>query len=190
MRGNQEQQEQVFSYVSLEQRVPQNHPLRKIRLMADRSLQEISSLFDQIYAHGGRPSIAPERLLRALMLQVLYTIRSERLLMEQLDYNLLFRWFVGLQMDDAVWDVTVFTKNRERLVNAEVAQRFFTAVLQLASQANLLSDEHFTVDGTLIEAWASRKSFQPKKDPPQKGSGYGGQKLLRDTHERRPIQNH
>lgn len=183
MRGNQEQQEQVFSYVSLEQRVPQSHPLRKIRLMADRSLQEMSRLFDQIYAHVGRPSIAPERLLRALMLQVLYTIRSERLLMEQLDYNLLFRWFVGLQMDDAVWDVTVFTKNRERLVNAEVAQRFFTAVLQLASQANLLSDEHFTVDGTLIEAWASRKSFQPKKDPPQKGSGYGGQKLLRDTHE-------
>ena len=183
MRGNEEQQEAVFSYVSLEQRVPSDHPLRKIRPMADRALEDLSALFDQIYAQGGRPSIAPERLLRALMLQVLYTIRSERLLMEQLDYNLLFRWFVGLRMDDPIWDATVFTKNRERLVNAEVAARFFEAVLKQAAQTQLLSDEHFTVDGTLVEAWANRKSFQPKKDPPKKGSGYGGQKLLRDTHE-------
>jgi transposase len=183
MRGNQEQQEEVFSYVCLEQRVPQNHPLRRIRSISDQALRELSGLFDQIYARGGRPSIAPERLLRALLLQVLYTIRSERLLMEQLDYNLLFRWFVGLRMDDGVWDVTVFTKNRDRLVNAEVAQRFFEAVLQQAAEAKLLSDEHFTVDGTMVEAWANRRSFHPRKEIPQKGSGYGGQKLLRDTHE-------
>ncbi len=183
MRGNQGGQEEIFSYVSLEQRVPQNHPLRRMRTITDRALRDISELFDQIYARGGRPSIAPERLLRALLLQVLYTVRSERLLMEQLDYNLLFRWFVGLRMDDPVWDVTVFTKNRDRLVNAAVAQRFFEAVLQQAAEAKLLSDDHFTVDGTMVEAWANRKSFHPKKDPPKRGSGYGGQKLLRDTHE-------
>src|SRR5215475_12901107 len=183
MRGGDKQPDAMFSYVSIEDRIPPDHPLRAIRGLMDAALRELSPRFRLMYAKTGRPSIAPEKLLRAQLLQILYTIRSERLLMEQLDYNLLFRWFVGLQMDDAVWDVTVFTKNRERLVNAEVAQRFFTAVLQMASQAHLLSDEHFTVDGTLIEAWASRKSFQPKKDPPQKGSGYGGQKLLRDTHE-------
>lgn len=183
MRGNQEQQGEIFSYLSLEQRVPQDHPLRRIRPITDRALRDLSGLFDQMYAQGGRPSIAPERLLRALLLQMLYTIRSERLLMEQLNYNLLFRWFVGLGMDDRVWDVTVFTKNRDRLVNAEAAQRFFEAVLKQAGEARLLSDEHFTVDGTMIEAWANRNSFHPKEKPPQRGSGYRGEKLLRDTHE-------
>jgi transposase len=151
--------------------------------MTDAALRELSSEFDRLYAAGGRPSIAPEKLLRALLLQVLYSRRSERLLMEEMNYNLLFRWFVGLEMDDAVWDVTVFTKNRERLVAGAVAQKFFQAVVQQAREAGLLSDEHFTVDGTLIEAWASRRSFVEKKDPPARGTGARGRKLLRDTHE-------
>lgn len=138
---------------------------------------------DGLYAAGGRPSIAPEKLLRALLLQVLYSRRSERLLMEEMNYNLLFRWFVGLEMDDTVWDVTVFTKNRERLLAGEIAQKFFQAVVEQARRAGLLSDEHFTVDGTLIEAWASRRSFVEKAEPPQRGTGARGRKLLRDTHE-------
>jgi transposase len=183
MRGNDEQQGAVFSYVSAEQRIAAEHPLRRIRAMTDAALRELSPEFDGLYAEGGRPSIAPERLLRALLLQVLYSRRSERLLMEEMNYNLLFRWFVGLEMDDEVWDVTVFTKNRERLIAGEVAQKFFTAVLKQARRAGLLSDEHFTVDGTLIEAWASRRSFEKKPDPPQRGTGARGRKLLRDTHE-------
>jgi len=151
--------------------------------MTDAALRELSSEFDRLYAAGGRPSIAPEKLLRALLVQVLYGRRSERLLMEEMNYNLLFRWFVGLEMDDAVWDVTVFTKNRERLLAGEVAQKFFAAVVKQAQAAGLLSDEHFTVDGTLLEAWASRRSFVEKKDPPKRGTGAWGQKLLRDTHE-------
>jgi len=183
MRGNDEQQGAVFSYVSAEQRIAAGHPLRRIRAMTDAALRELSAEFDGLYALGGRPSVAPERLLRALLLQVLYTRRSERLLMEEMNYNLLFRWFVGLEMDDEVWDVTVFTKNRERLMAGEVAQKFFTAVLKQARGAGLLSDEHFTVDGTLIEAWASRRSFVEKPDPPRRGTGARGRKLLRDTHE-------
>lgn len=183
MRGNDEQQGAVFSYVNAEQRIAADHPLRPIRAMTDRALRELSPEFDRLYAAGGRPSIAPERLLRALLLQVLYSRRSERLLMEEMNYNLLFRWFVGLEMDDAVWDVTVFTKNRERLIAGEVAQKFFQAVVKQARGAGLLSDEHFTVDGTLIEAWASRRSFVEKKEPPQRGTGARGRKLLRDTHE-------
>jgi transposase len=183
MRGNDEQQGAVFSYVSAEQRIAADHPLRGIRTMTDEGLRELSSEFDALYAMGGRPSIAPERLLRALLLQVLYGRRSERLLMEEMNYNLLFRWFVGLEMDDGVWDVTVFTKNRERLIAGEVAQKFFLAVLKQARGAGLLSDEHFTVDGTLIAAWASRRSFEKKPDPPQRGTGARGRKLLRDTHE-------
>lgn len=183
MRGNDEQQGAVFSYVSAEQRIAADHPLRKLREMTDAALRELSAEFDQLYAAGGRPSIAPEKLLRALVLQVLYSRRSERLLMEEMNYNLLFRWFVGLEMDDPVWDVTVFTKNRERLLAGAVAQKFFQAVVKQARAAGLLSDEHFTVDGTLIEAWASRRSFVEKKDPPARGSGAWGQKLLRDTHE-------
>ena len=183
MRGNDEQQGAVFSYVSAEQRIAAEHPLRRIRAMTDTALRELSAEFDGLYAAGGRPSIAPERLLRALLLQVLYSRRSERLLMEEMNYNLLFGWFVGLEMDDEVWDVTVFTKNRERLIAGEVAQKFFTAVLKQARGAAVLSDEHFTVDGRLIEAWANRRSFVEKQDPPQRGTGARGRKLLRDTHE-------
>ncbi len=164
MRGTDHQQSSIFSYISAERRVPKDHPLRAIRTMADTALEELSPTFERMYAVGGRPSIAPEKLLRALLLQILYTVRSERQLIEQLDYNLLFRWFVGLSMDDPVWDVTVFTKNRERLLAGEVAQALFNAVLSQARTHGLLSAEHFTVDGTLVEAYASAKSFQPKAD--------------------------
>jgi transposase len=182
MRGDDQQQGQVFSYLTAEERVPQDHPLRAVRSSVDQILREMTREFDKAYAKTGRPSIAPERLLRALLLQVFYSIRSERLLMEQLDYNLLFRWFVGLGMDDAVWNHAVFSKNRERLLNQEVARSFFTRVLKQAQP--LLSDEHFTVDGTLIEAWASQKSFQKKDDEGKGGNGgnFHGQKRTNQTH--------
>jgi transposase len=183
MRGNDNEQEEMFSYVSSEKRVPQDHPLRRVRRMTDAALKQMSPEFGALYARAGRPSIAPEKLLRALLLQALYSVRSERLLMEQLHYNLLFRWFVGLSVDEPVWDVTVFTKNRERLLDGKIAAVFFDQVLAQADEHRLLSDEHFTVDGTMIEAWANRRSFQEKKDPPERGSGRGGEKLLRDTHE-------
>jgi transposase len=166
MRGVDHQQSGMFSYISAERRVPKDHPLRVIRVMVDAALRESSWRFDAVYATSGRPSIPPEKLLRALLLQMLYTVRSERLLMEQLDYNFLFRWFVGLNIDDPVWDVTVFTKNRERLLVGEVAQGFFNAVVEQAEAQGLLSNEHFTVDGTLIEAWAGHKSFKRKGDDP------------------------
>lgn len=153
--------------------------------MVDAALQEMSPQFTELYSRGGRPSIAPEKLLRALLLQTLYSVRSERLLMEQLHYNLLFRWFVGLSLDEEVWDVTVFTKNRERLLEGKIAEAFFARVVEQAERQGLLSDEHFTVDGTLIEAWANRRSFHEKEDPPKKGTGCRGRKLLRDTHESR-----
>ena len=182
MRGDDQKQGQVFSYVSTEERVPQDHPLRAVRRSVDQILGEMTREFDRVYAKTGRPSIAPERLLRALLLQVFYSIRSERLLMEQLDYNLLFRWFVGLGMDDAVWNHAVFSKNRERLLNQDVARSFFTRVLQQAQP--LMSDEHFTVDGTLIEAWASQKSFQKKDDDKTGGDGanFHGHKRSNQTH--------
>jgi transposase len=183
MRGHDEQQGEVFSYIPLEQRIPREHPLRRIRQMIDVALGDLWTHFEALYAKRGRPSIPPERLLRALLLQALYSIRSETQLMEQLDYNLLYRWFVGLNASDAVWDVTVFTKNRERLMEGEISQQLLAAVVRQAQEKNLLSEEHFTVDGTMIQAWASRKSFQPKQEPPKKGSGVGGKKLLRDTHE-------
>ena len=183
MRGPDEKQGEVFSYIPLENRISRDHPLRRIRAMVDRGLDEMWSHFEALYARRGRPSIAPERLLRALLLQALYSIRSETQLMEQLDYNLLYRWFVGLNASDKVWDVTVFTKNRERLMAGEVTQRLLEAVLRQAAEHDLLSQEHFTVDGTLIQAWASRKSFEPKPKPPERGSGARGRKLLRDTHE-------
>src|SRR6266568_2949833 len=167
MRGDDRQQSSMFSYVAPEARVPQEHPLRAIRTMTDQVLRELSPRFTTIYSPLGRPSIPPEMLLRALLLQVLYTVRSERLLMEQLDYNLLFRWFVGLNMDEPVWDPTVFTKNRQRLLDGEVATAFLERVVALAQQRQLLSGEHFTVDGTLIEAWASVKSFTRKDGPPR-----------------------
>ena len=181
----------MFSYVSPEERVPANHPLRPILRMVDVALRELSPRFDEIYSALGRPSIAPEKLLRALLLQALYSIRSERMLMEQLEYNLLFRWFVGLNMDEAVWAPTVFSKNRDRLLEGEIAAAFFAAVLAQAPQAQLLSDEHFTVDGTLIEAWASHKSFQRKEGPKPPSDGdpgnptvdFHGEQRRNDTHE-------
>jgi transposase len=188
MRGADEQPGSMFSYVSLEERVPPDHPLRAIRRITDRALERLSPRFGSLYVNFGRPSIPPERLLRALMLQALYTIRSERQLMEQLDYNLLFRWFVGLGMDDAVWSPTTFTKNRDRLLAGEVASAFFDAVLIQADTARLLSDEHFTVDGTLLEAWASHKSFRPRDEEPPTGGGgnptvnFHGQRRRNDTH--------
>src|ERR1700677_3458950 len=152
MRGDNEQQEAMFSYIGLEERVPKDHPLRAIRAMMDEALRRLDTEFERMYAQGGRPSIAPERLIRAQLLQVLYSVRSERQLMEQLDYNLLFRWFVGLNMDDRVWNVTVFTKNRERLMRGGISQQLLLAVVEQARAASLLSEEHFTVDGTLLQA--------------------------------------
>ena len=172
----------MFSYVMPEQRVPENHPLRPILAMVNQALDRIDRALEKMYAEGGRPSIAPEKLLRALLLQMLYSVRSERMLMEQMQYNLLFRWFVGLNMDDQVWDVTVFTKNRDRLLEGSIAQEFFRAVIEQAGAKQLLSDEHFSVDGTLLEAWASDKSFQKKPEPPQTGTGSRGETLLNDTH--------
>ena len=183
MRGADVNQSRMFSYLSSEERVPADHPLRATLVMCDEALKLLSRRFGGLYSKLGRRSIAPEKLLRALLLQVLYSIRSERMLMEQLEYNLLFRWFVGLSMDERVWDTTVFSKNRERLVRGEIAQAFFEAVLKQAREKQLLSDEHFTVDGTLLEAWASKKSFQKKEEPPVQGSGSRGEVLLRDTHE-------
>jgi transposase len=183
MRGDEGQQDVMFSYVKLERRVPAEHPLRSIRVMTDRALRELDSHFAALYARGGRPSIAPERLIRAQLVQVLYSVRSERQLMEQLEYNLLYRWFVGLEMDEAVWDVTVFTKNRERLIAGGIAEQLLLRVVEQARAGQLLSEDHFTVDGTLIQAWASRRSFKKKTDPPTRGSGSRGRKLLRDTHE-------
>jgi transposase len=165
MRGGDHQSDTMFSYISMEDRIPQDHPLRPMRSLVDAALREMSPRFAQLYAWTGRPSIAPEKLLRAQLLQILYTIRSERLLMEQLDYNLLFRWFVGLHLDDPIWDVTVFTKNRERLLAGDVARGFLEKVVAEARARQLLSSEHFSVDGTLIEAWASLKSFQPTAGP-------------------------
>jgi transposase len=191
MRGADHQQSGMFSYISAERRVPEDHPLRAIRAMVDVALRNICPQFDAMYAKVGRPSIAPEKLLRALLLQVLYTVRSERMLMEQLNYNLLFRWFVGMNIDDSVWDVTVFTKNRERLLAAGVANILFAEVLAQARSRALLSSEHFTVDGTLIEAWASHKSFkrkdgsdqQPPDDPGNPTVDFHGERRSNATHQ-------
>ena len=185
MRGSDPKQDGMFSYVSPEQRVPAEHPLRPLRTMVDDILKEMSPRFAKLYADRGRPSIPPERLLRALLLQILYTVRSERLLMEQLNYNLLFRWFVGMGMDEVVWNHAVFSKNRERLLNEEVAEVFFQRVLERAKP--YLSDEHFTVDGTLIEAWASHKSFRPK-DGGEGPSGNGRE--VDFHHEKRSNETH
>ena len=183
MRGDDGQQSGMFSYVTMEQRISAEHPARRIRELTDRALERMDGELSKLYSATGRPSIAPERLLRAQLLMVLYSISSERQLMEQLNYNLLFRWFVGLEMDDPVWDVTVFTKNRERLIAGEASQLLLLAVIEEARVRQLLSEEHFTVDGTLIQAWASRRSFREKQEPPDKGTGARGRKLLRDTHE-------
>jgi transposase len=164
MRGHDREPDAMFSYVSADQRVPRDHPLRAIRPLVDEVLRDMSREFDALYARVGRPSIPPERLLWAQLLQIFYSIRSERLLMEQLDSNLLFRWFVGMDMDEPIWAPTVFSKNRDRLLNQEIARSFFRRVIDRAE--GLMSDEHFTVDGTLIEAWASHKSFQRKDRGP------------------------
>jgi transposase len=191
MRGHDEQTGHMFSYLSPEQRVPADHPLRAVRALTDEALRSLSRRFARMYAKTGRPSIPPEQLLRALMLQVLYTVRSERLLMEELNYNLLFRWFVGLNMDDPVWHPTTFSKNRDRLLAGDVAAAFFDAVQERARAAGLLSDEHFTVDGSQLDAWASLKSFQSKKaDPPTSPDdgknptvNFHGQRRRNDTHQ-------
>ena len=185
MRGDDNQQEGMFSYISPEKRVPTDHPLRPIRKMVDEILKEMSPQFAKLYSSVGRPSIAPERLLRSLLLQIFYSVRSERMLIEQLQYNLLFRWFVGMEMDEAVWNHAVFSKNRERLLNEEIAEVFFRRVLERAKPH--MSDEHFTVDGTLIEAWAGQKSFR-RKDGKGKPPGAGGEV---DFHgEKRKNETH
>jgi transposase len=189
MRGGDAKTEALFSYVSCERRVPVDHPLRPIRKIVDETLVMLSPEFEKLYAKLGRPSIAPEKLLRALLLQAFYAVRSERQLMEQLDYNLLFRWFVGLSLDAVVWDVTVFTKNRDRLIAGDIAAQFMAAVLNQERIKRLLSDDHFSVDGTLIEAWASLKSFRPKDgggEPPAPGRNgerdFHGEKRSNETH--------
>ena len=182
MRGDERVQDGMFSYVSLEQRVPVDHPLRAVRKLTDAVLGSLSAEFDTLYADSGRPSIAPEYILRALLLQVFYSVRSERLLVEQIDYNLLFRWFVGLGMDDSMWNHAVFSKNRDRLLTSDVAQRFFAEVNVRAKK--FMSDEHFTVDGTLIQAWASQKSFRAKDGSEDSdGTDFRGQKRSNKTHE-------
>jgi transposase len=184
MRGRDEQQASVFSYVSAEERIPPDHPLRAIRRTVDQVLRAMSKEFDGAYAKGGRYSIAPERLFRALLLQLFYSIRSERMLVEQLNYSWLFRWFVGLDMDEPVWNHAVFSKNRERLLNGDTARCFFARVLDQAQ--GYLSDEHFTVDGALIEAWASHKSFQNKDGSGEgEGGNFHGQERRNDTHASR-----
>lgn len=191
MRGDDPNAGWMFVYLSPEDRIPQDHPLRSIRAMVDRILHELSPAFDRLYAKVGRPSIPPERLLRALLLQILYTIRSERLLVEQLEYNLLFRWFVGLDMEERVWDATTFSKNRERLLRGEIAQAFFDHVVAQARAQGLLSDEHFTVDATLVEAWAGLKSFRPKDeesprppdDPGNPTVNFHGERRRNATHQ-------
>jgi transposase len=190
MRGDDPRNDSMFSYVTPEARVRSDHPLRPIRRMTDAALARLSPRFDRLYSTTGRPSIAPEKLLRALLLQMLYSIRSERLLMEELDYSVLYRWFVGLSMDDPVWDATSFTKNRDRLLDGDVADAFFAEVLAAIKLEGLLSDEHFTVDGTLLEAWASHKSFKPKDtpqrppdDPKNPTVNFHGQSRRNDTHQ-------
>jgi transposase len=191
MRGTDQRQSHVFSYISPEERVRKDHPLRPIRTMVDEILKQLSPQFNKMYAKVGRPSIPPEQLLRAQLLQLLYSVRSERLLMEEMDYNILFRWFVGLNLDDPVWDATVFTKNRDRLLEAEVAKEFLARVVGQARAKGWTSDEHFTVDGTLLEAWASGKSFQakdkksssPPDDPGNPTVNFHGEKRTNQTHE-------
>jgi transposase len=190
MRSDDRERSSMWTTLQPEQTVPPNHPLRPIRTMVNEILDELSPEFSKLYSRRGRPSIAPEKLLRALLPQILFSIRSEPMLLEQLRYNLLFRWFVGLSMDDPIWDVSTFSKNRQRFLDGEIGRQFFTAAVERARAANLLSDEHFTVDGTLIEAWASHKSFKPKGKDSGGGSGSGrnadvdfkGETRRNDTH--------
>ena len=190
MRGDDPRHDAMFSYITPDARVRPDHPLRPIRRMTDVALQRLSARFDALYSTTGRPSIPPEQLLRALLLQILYSVRSERLLMEELDYNILYRWFVGLSLDDQIWDATTFTKNRDRLLRGDIADAFFAEVLAAIRADGLLSDEHFTVDGTLLEAWASHKSFTakgtegpPPDDPKNPTVNFHGQPRRNDTHQ-------
>jgi len=190
MRGDLVDSEGMFSYLTPAQRVPKDHPLRPIRMLVDEVLRDLWPVFERMYSRTGRPSIPPERLIRALVLMMLYSIRSERQLMEQLNFNILFRWFVGLGLDDRIWDATVFTKNRRRLLEGEVDVKFFEGILARARDKGLISEEHFTVDGTLIEAWAGQKSFQkkgrptpPPDDPGNPTVNFRGEKRANDTHE-------
>ena len=190
MRGHDKQQSDMFSYLSPEHRVRKDHPLRAIRTMVDQALGNMSGRFDVMYSTIGRPSIAPEKLLRAQLIQMLYSVRSERLLMEEIDYSVLFRWFVGMNMDEPVWDVTVFTKNRDRLLDGDVARELLAQVVGQARDNGLTSDEHFTVDGTLVEAWAGLKSFKrkgedsaPPDDPGNPSIDFHGEKRSNQTHE-------
>lgn len=197
LRSKDTKQQVFFSYKSIEDRIPEDHPIRPLKKLVDKALAKLSSDFDRLYSHTGRPSIPPEQLLRALLLQVFFSVRSERQLVEQLDYNMMFRWFVGLNLDDDIWNATTFTKNRDRLLEGEIAERFFAEILAMAKKEGLVSQEHFTVDGTIIEAWASHKSFQQKKktdsndDNSSNNAGggrnpdvnYKGQKRKNDTHE-------
>ena len=191
MRGPDDQTSGMFSYLSPEQRVRPDHPLRAIRTMTDRVFADLSSRFTKMYSDIGRPSIPPEQLLRALLLQSLYTVRSERLLMEEIDYSVLYRWFVGLSMDAPIWSPTTFSKNRDRLLESDIAGAFFDAVRRQADEAGLLSDEHFTVDGTLLDAWASLKSFRrkdagptpPPDDPGNPTVNFHGESRRNDTHQ-------
>src|ERR1700751_815976 len=192
MRGQDIQQSDMFSYISPEQRVRADHPLRVIREVTEQALARLSKRFDEMYSEIGRPSIAPEKLLRAQLLQMLYSVRSERLLMEEIDYSVLFRWFVGMNMDEPVWDATVFTKNRDRLLEGDVAREFLGVIVERAREENLTSDEYFTVDGTLVEAWAGMKSFQrkngvgtgnPPDSPGNPSVDFHGEKRSNETHE-------
>ena len=197
MRGyKQDQQEDMFSYISLEDSVPKNHPLRKIKKFVDAILEEMWPDLDGLYSSTGRPGVPPEQLLKALLIQVLFSVRSETQLVEQLRYNLLYRWFVGLGMSGKVWDRSSFSTNRKRLIEGEIADRFFTLVVGLANKKGLISTEHFSVDGTLIEAWASLKSFQKKEDgsdtekPSQSGDGGGGNPSVNFHGEKRTNETH
>ena len=189
MRTPDHQQQKLFFYFSAESRIPANHPLRPVKAMVEECMKALDEKFRKMYSSTGRPSIPPERLLKALLLQILYTIRSERSLMEHIDFNILFRWFVGLSIDEPVWDHSTFSKNRDRLIEANIALSFLDAVLAEAEEEGLLSKEHFSVDGTLLEAWASLKSFRPKDDPPPPSGGgsnpevdFHGEKRSNDTH--------
>ena len=190
MRGADHQQNHMFSYLSPEMRVRKDHPLRAIRVLVDEVLGQLSRRFDTMYARMGRPSIPPEKLLRAQLLQMLYSVRSERLLMDEIDYSMLFRWFVGLNLDEEVWDPTTFSKNRDRLLGADVAKEFLAQVVAQAGAQGLTSDEHFTVDGTLLEAWASLKSFQPKQEKPSPPPDDPGNPSVNFRGERRSNQTH
>lgn len=193
MRGFQDKQTGMWTFVSIEDRIPSDHPLRRIKKLADQRLVELSRVFNRMYSEVGRPSIAPERILKSLLLIALYSVRSERQFCEQLGYNLLFRWFLDMELEEASFDATVFSKNRDRLMEHEVGRLFFDAVVRQAREAKLMSDDHFTVDGTLIEAWASLKSFRPKGedrsgdkdqgDPGNRWVDFHGEKRSNETHE-------